>query len=129
VLTPSYFIWPEATFLILRGESVDFRIAYPIPSLSSTRRRLEPWDGAAKRFSALADPTRLHMLELLANRNLSTREFAGMLGLSEGGVSRHLSILRDAELVATERDSYFVLYRRTPLASSVLKAVLLDGAR
>jgi DNA-binding transcriptional ArsR family regulator len=127
VLTPSYFIWPRATFLILGGESVDFRIAYPIPSPSSTRRRLEPWDGAAKRFSALADPTRLHMLELLANRNLSTREFAGLLGLSEGGVSRHLSILRDAELVATERDSYFVLYRRTSLASSVLNAVLLEG--
>ncbi|HZY96201.1 MAG TPA: metalloregulator ArsR/SmtB family transcription factor [Candidatus Cybelea sp.] len=124
VLTPSYFIWPHATFVILRGDTVDVRIAYPLASPVPLAQRAVHWKGAAKRFAALADPTRLHMLELLANRNLSTREFAGMLGLSEGGVSRHLSILRNAELVTCARESYFVLYRRTQLASSLLSSFL-----
>jgi DNA-binding transcriptional ArsR family regulator len=124
VLTPSYFIWPQATFLILRSDTLDVRIAYPIASPQSVARRVSVWEGAAKRFAALADPTRLQMLELLANRNLSTREFAGMLGLSEGGASRHLSILRAAGFVTSERDSYFVLYRRTALASNVLSHIL-----
>jgi DNA-binding transcriptional ArsR family regulator len=124
VLTPSYFTWPHATFVILRGHTVDLRIAYPLASPQPVAQRAGHWKGAAQRFAALADPTRLHMLELLANRNLSTREFAGMLGLSEGGVSRHLSILRNAELVTCERESYFVLYRRTPLASRLVNGAL-----
>jgi len=117
-LTPSYFIWPHATILVLRRVDLDVRIAYPLASPSSVRPRATAWEPLAKRFAALADPTRLQMLDLLSERDLSTREFAGLVGLSEGGVSRHLSILRQAELVTSVRDGYFVLYRRTPLADA-----------
>ncbi len=123
LLTPSYFTWPHATFVILQRDTVDLRIAYPLALPVPAAQRTGFWKRAAKRLAALADPTRLHVIELLANRSLSTRELAGMLGLSEGGVSRHLSILRDATLVTCARESYFVLYRRTPLASNLLRSL------
>lgn len=113
-LTPSYFIWPHTTLVVLRRTTIDVRIAYPLASPSTIRPRNRLWEQAAGRFGALADPTRLQMLDLLGERSLSTREFAGLLGLSEGGVSRHLSILRDAGLVRSVRDGYFVLYERAP---------------
>ncbi|MBV9233647.1 MAG: winged helix-turn-helix transcriptional regulator [Candidatus Eremiobacteraeota bacterium] len=124
LLTPSYFIWPHAAFVLMRGETVDFRVAYPIASPARVERRVGHWDASAKRFTALADPTRLRMLELLSYRDLSTREFAGVLGISEAGASRHLSILREAALVSAKRDSYFVLYRRTAIARAIVRAVL-----
>jgi DNA-binding transcriptional ArsR family regulator len=74
----------------------------------------------AQRFAALGDPTRLEMLDLLASRERSTRELAGIVGLTEGGASRHLSILRNAGLVTSVRDGYFVLYHRTELAEQIL---------
>lgn len=119
-LTPSFFIWPSATFHVLRGERLDARIAYPVASPSSVRARTAHWEETAKRFAALGDPLRLRMLDMLSDRDLSTREFAGLIGLSEGGVSRHLAILRDAGLVTSERDGYFVLYRRSALAERIV---------
>jgi DNA-binding transcriptional ArsR family regulator len=128
LLTPSYFIWPHSAFVILRRDTVDIRIAYPLAAPSPSARHAMPWEPAAKRFAALGDPTRLRILDLLSNRDLSTRELAGMLGISEGGVSRHLSVLYDTGLVQRQRDSYFVLYRLTALASAMLvRVVASDG--
>lgn len=102
------------------------RIAYPNASPALAGHRIDRRQEAAKRLAALSDATRLHILDLLAVRRLSTREFAGMLGISESGASRHLSILCSAGLVSAERDSYFVLYERTPLATSMLALALLQ---
>ena len=118
-LTPSFFIWPNATFHVLRQDRLDVRIAYPVASPASVRSRSTNREQTARRFAALGDPVRLHMLDLLSDRDLSTREFAGLIGLSEGGVSRHLSILREAGLVTRVRDGYFVLYRKTALAKMI----------
>lgn len=122
-LTPSYFIWPYATFVVLRTKRLDVRIAYPLASPSTIRPRAGAFDRLANRYAALGDPIRLQLLDLLGSRDLSTRELAGLTSLSEGGVSRHLSILREAELVSSVRDGYFVLYRPTPLA----RALLIDA--
>lgn len=51
----------------------------------------------------------------------STTELARRLGLSAGGVSQHLTRLRDARLVAGSRDGRTVLYVRTPLAERLLE--------
>lgn len=112
-LTPSYFIWPHATFVVYKSNAaLDVRIAYPLASPALVRVRARHWGETAKRFAAVSDATRLRMLELLGQRDLSTREFAGLLDLSESAISRHLSILRKAALVTSVRDGYFVLYRR-----------------
>lgn len=113
-LTPSYFIWPHAAFVVLKRSALEVRIAYPLASPATASIGTRRWEQSAKRFAAISDPTRLQMLDLLGRRDLSTREFAGLLGLSEGAVSKHLSILRNAALVTSVRDGYFVLYRRAP---------------
>lgn len=110
-LSPSYFTWPHPTLAVLRTSRTVVSITYPLASPGAVRPT-NNWDRAAEHFSALSDPTRLRILELLTQRDFSTREFAGLLGLSEAGVSRHLTILRRANLVTSVRDGYFVLYRR-----------------
>jgi len=128
-LTPSAFIWPGATFVVLRGERLDVRIAYPLASPATIRPRAAAWTDAARRFAALGDPLRLDIMELLRDRALSTRELAGFTGLSESGVSRHLAILRDAGMVSSQRDGYFVLYRRTADADVLLRAATEPAPR
>lgn len=121
-LTPSYFTWPHATFVVLKRATLDVRITYPLASPATAYASGQRWSEAAKGFTALTDPIRLQMLDLLRRRDLSTREFAGLLRLSEGAVSRHLSLLRRAGLVTSVRDGYFVLYRRAPDGLSKLVA-------
>jgi ArsR family transcriptional regulator, arsenate/arsenite/antimonite-responsive transcriptional repressor len=62
-------------------------------------------------FKALADPTRRQVLELLAKRDMTAGEIAERFPIAFASVSRHLGILRDAGLVATEREGQFIRYR------------------
>ena len=73
---------------------------------------------------AAADPTRLRLLRLLAERERSPEELAPLVRMGQAGVSRHLRALADAGLVRTRRDGYYVLYslvpeRIDPLSESV----------
>ena len=65
-----------------------------------------------------ADPTRLQILRLVAEQPRSTEELAPLVGLSESGLSKHLSALTDAGLLSTRRQGWYVLYRLEPTASS-----------
>jgi ArsR family transcriptional regulator len=69
---------------------------------------MPPRDGV---FKALADPTRRQILELLAKRDLTAGEIAERFPIAFASVSRHLAILRDAGLVASEREGQFIRYR------------------
>jgi len=63
-------------------------------------------------FSALADPTRLKLLKLIAREELPAQEMARRLELHESTVSRHLKFLVEAGLVARERqEGKFIIYR------------------
>lgn len=57
----------------------------------------------SEQFSALADPTRCRVLELLAERSRPVHELAGAFDISRPAISRHLRILKEAELVAEEK--------------------------
>ena len=65
-------------------------------------------DGA---FKALADPTRRQILELLAERDLTAGEIAERFPVAFASVSHHLGVLREAGLVASEREGQFIRYR------------------
>jgi DNA-binding transcriptional ArsR family regulator len=52
-----------------------------------------------KILSALAEPNRLHIVELLRERRLTVGEIADRLGLRQPQVSKHLRVLSDAGLV------------------------------
>jgi DNA-binding transcriptional ArsR family regulator len=62
-------------------------------------------------FKALSDPTRRQILELLGHRDMTAGEIAERFPIAFASVSRHLGILRDAGLVATEREGQFIRYR------------------
>ena len=62
-------------------------------------------------FRLLGDITRLRLLRVLAQDRFNVTELTGILGVAQSGVSRHLGLLKDAGLVAEEREAGYVYYR------------------
>lgn len=77
-------------------------------------RKRERMESAASRFKVLSDPTRLSILSEVmhgTNYNATTvTELASLFGMSQPTISVHMKILREAGLVATERDGNRTLY-------------------
>jgi SAM-dependent methyltransferase len=69
---------------------------------------------ASALYRLLGDEARLRLLRVLARERLNVTELTGVLGLAQSGVSRHLGLLKDARLVAEERDGGFTYYRLAP---------------
>ncbi len=84
-------------------------LQYPVHRRAPTAG-LPPLEVTAERLAALADPTRLQLAALLANEARSTRELAGLTGLSEPTVSRHLTVLREAGLSRVRQQGHFRLH-------------------
>lgn len=61
-------------------------------------------------FKALADPTRREILHLLRTGPKSSGEIAEHFPSAWATISRHLAVLRDADLVTTERNGSSILY-------------------
>ncbi len=61
-------------------------------------------------FAALSDPTRRHIVELLADGERSAGELARRFTLTQPAVSQHLRTLRDAGLVRVRRDAQRRIY-------------------
>ncbi len=72
-------------------------------------------------FQALAHPTRIAIIELLQNGELSAGELMGKLGMEQANVSQHLSVLRAKMIVANRKAGNQVFYSvRDPIISEVL---------
>jgi len=61
-------------------------------------------------LKAVADETRMKILSLLLRHNYCVRALSRKLELSEGAVSQHLKVLRDAGLLSGEKRGYFMHY-------------------
>jgi DNA-binding transcriptional ArsR family regulator len=61
-------------------------------------------------FRALADPTRREIVEMLRNGPRTSGEIAERFPTSWATISRHLAVLREAELIQSVRDGQFVRY-------------------
>lgn len=66
---------------------------------------------AARLFAALSDPTRLRLLLALRGGELCACQLIALVGLAPSTVSKHLTLLREAGLVATRKDGRWVHYR------------------
>ena len=79
-------------------------------------------------FRALADRTRLRLLNLVADKEICVCYFVQILGLSQPKISRHLAYLRRAGLVAARRQGRWMHYRllapRDPVAAAILRETL-----
>jgi len=64
-----------------------------------------------KIFEALASAPRRQILAYLTEAELSTSELAERFSMTAPAISRHLSVLEQADLVTSERKGQFVLYK------------------
>ena len=62
-------------------------------------------------FRALADPTRLRLLNLVADQEICVCYFVEILQISQPKVSRHLAYLRRAGILATRRNGKWMHYK------------------
>lgn len=81
--------------------------AAPDHTLSERRAKRQ----MSKTFKALSDETRRRILELLEENQSAVGGIVENFNLSQPTISRHLSILRDANLVIDERQGQSVIYR------------------
>jgi ArsR family transcriptional regulator len=79
-------------------------------------------------FKTLSDPTRLRLLNLLAQEEVCVCDLHGTLGLDQPKVSRHLAQLRRAGLVEVERDGKWMHYRLAR-PNDLLVRTVLEGLR
>jgi ArsR family transcriptional regulator len=82
----------------------------------------------ARLFSALSDPTRLRLLNLMAGREVCVCYFVEILRQAQPKISRHLAYLRSAGIVSARREGKWMHYRiewpGDEAAAEILKAVL-----
>lgn len=81
-------------------------------------------DAVARTCKVLSVATRVRIVQLLTGRALCVGALSRRLDVTQGAVSQHLRILRDAGLVAGEKRGYFVHYRLRPEALAKCKAAL-----
>ncbi|WP_297137107.1 autorepressor SdpR family transcription factor [Terrisporobacter sp.] len=75
----------------------------------------------SKAFKALSDKTRREILKLLNDKDMSAGEIAEQFDMSKPSISKHLDILREAELVSSEKKGQFIIYS---INISVIQEVL-----
>ena len=73
-------------------------------------------------LKALADPTRREILNLLKPGPRAAGDIADQFSISAAAVSRHLSVLKDADLIRDTRDGKYIIYE---LNASVLEEIML----
>lgn len=78
--------------------------------------------GIQDTLKALADPIRREILNLLKNGRLSAGEICEHFPVTGASISRHLSVLKEADLIRDKREGKFIYYE---LNASVLEEIML----
>lgn len=75
-----------------------------------------------KTLRALADPVRREILNMLKSGRMSAGEITEKFDISDAAISRHLSVLKEADLICDTREGKFIFYE---LNASVLEEIML----
>ena len=78
--------------------------------------------GLQQTLKALADPTRREILNLLKQGKKSAGEISDRFDITAAAISRHLSVLKEADLIEDARDGKYIFYE---LNASVLEEIML----
>lgn len=78
--------------------------------------------GLQKTMKALSDPVRREILNLLKDGRKSAGDIAGHFAITDAAISRHLSVLKEADLIRDTREGKYIYY---DLNASVLEEILL----
>ena len=73
-------------------------------------------------MKALADPIRREILNLLKGGKMTAGEITDHFPVTAASISRHLSVLKEADLIRDKRDGKFIIYE---LNASVLEEIML----
>ena len=63
-----------------------------------------------KLFKALNDPTRRKILDLLQKRDMTAGEISDCFDISKPSISHHLDLLKQADLILSEKEGQFIVY-------------------
>jgi DNA-binding transcriptional ArsR family regulator len=107
-LIPSVYVWPHVR--INCDAPWPLAVLYPPRAMRNGVVRAPAPEQLVHTLKAAADPTRLRILGLVAERPRSTEELAPLVGLSESGLSKQLRTLTDAGFLSTRRQGWYVLY-------------------
>ena len=78
--------------------------------------------GLQQTLKALSDPTRREILNLLKSGKKSASEISEHFDITAAAISRHLSVLKDADLIEDTREGKYIFYT---LNASVLEEIML----
>ncbi len=78
--------------------------------------------GLQQTLKALADPIRREILNMLKKGRLPAGEIAEHFSVSAPSISRHLSVLKDADLIRDTREGKFIYYE---INTTVLEETML----
>ncbi len=78
-------------------------------------------------FLALADATRLRLLNLMREREVNVNSFVEILGESQPKISRHLAVLRNAGIVELRREGKWIHYKIAQPKDEFAALVLRDA--
>ena len=78
--------------------------------------------GLQQTLKALADPTRREILNLLKSGTKSAGEISDHFDITAAAISRHLSVLKEADLIEDDREGKYIFYT---LNASVLEEIML----
>ena len=78
--------------------------------------------GMQQTLKALSDPIRREILNLLKTGRMSAGDIAGHFPVTDASISRHLSVLKEADLIRDTREGKFIFY---DINTSVLEEVML----
>ncbi len=91
---------------------------------------MERTDSLDTLFLALSDPTRLRLLSLIGDGEVSVSFLADHTGESQPKISRHLAYLRDCGVVETRRAGKWIYYRiaeqRNATSDRILKMIVAE---
>lgn len=78
--------------------------------------------GLQDTMKALSDPTRRDIVQMLKKSEMSAGDISTHFDMSSAAISKHLTVLKNADLIRDRREGKFLMYE---LNTSVLEEVLL----
>lgn len=118
-LVPSVFAWPD--LVLTHSRRACFELTYAARGVGRVWEGIHGFEDDADALAALVGRTRASILRHLAVPS-STTQLARDLGQSPSAVSQHLSVLKGSGLLTSWRTGRHVLYRQTPMATTVVAA-------
>jgi len=127
VLFPSLFVSPQSIF---EFEDNRLLMSYSVPpGVYLQRDRLMPPEQLSRLLKTLADETRLKIMKLMMLDRQCTQELAVELNLAEPTISRHLKLLREADLISSEKEGNYIYYNLRLERIAELHMKILDFLR